>query len=73
MRARVDADHDVDLLLVDQPLGLVDRDVGLALGIGVDRLDLVFAGDAALFVDKSIAICVPIEQATEPPAANGPE
>src|SRR5262249_18283966 len=42
---------DFDLLLVDQPLDLVDGGVRLALGIGIDRLDLVFAGDPATFVD----------------------
>ena len=36
VRARIDAVDDVDLLLVDQALGLVDRNVGLALGIGGD-------------------------------------
>ncbi len=46
----IDADHDLDLLLIDQPLDLVDRDVDLALRIGVDRLDLVFAGNAAALV-----------------------
>ncbi len=43
---------DVDLFLIDQADGLVDRDVGLALGIGVDRNDLVFAADAAFLVDE---------------------
>ena len=47
VRARIDAVDDVDLLLVDQALDLVDRDIGLALRIGVDRRDLVFAADAA--------------------------
>src|SRR5262249_41286057 len=37
----------VDLLLLDQPHGLIDGDVRLALGVGVDRLELV-ALDAAL-------------------------
>src|SRR5262249_50579894 len=39
------------LLLPDQPLDLVDGGVRLALRIGVDRLDLVFAGDPATLVD----------------------
>ena len=50
MRAGIDAVDDVDLLLVDQPLDLVDRDIGLALRVGVDRRDLVFAADAAALV-----------------------
>ena len=52
VRARIDAVDDFDLLLVDQALDLVDRGVRLALRIGVDRHDLVFAGDAATFVDE---------------------
>src|SRR5262249_41802499 len=51
-RAGVDAEHDLDLLLTDQTLDFVDRHVHLALRIRIDRLDLVFAGDAALFVDQ---------------------
>src|SRR6202011_5366963 len=35
-----------------QALDFVDRRVHLALRIRVDRLDLVFAGDAALLVDE---------------------
>ena len=52
MRAREDAEDDVDLLLAHQPLGLVDRDVGLALRIGADRDHLVLAGNAAALVDE---------------------
>ena len=52
VRARIDAVDDVDLLLVDQAHGLVDRNVGLALGIGGDSGDLVLAADAALLVDE---------------------
>src|SRR5438094_850281 len=44
---RVEAEQHVDLLLLDQPHGLVDGDVGLALGVGVHRFDLI-ALDAAL-------------------------
>ena len=51
LRARIDAEDDVDLFLGDQPLGLVDRDIDLALRVGADRLDLVFAENAALAVD----------------------
>ena len=61
MRARIDAEDDVDLFLVDQPLDLVDRDIGLALRVGVDRHDFVFAGDAACSLHRSIAICAPID------------
>ena len=50
--ARVDADDDLHLLLVDQPLHLIDGRVCLALGVRVDGFDLVFAGNAAAFVDE---------------------
>jgi hypothetical protein len=43
----VKAHHQIDLLLLDQACRLVDGDIRLALGIGVDRLDLI-AFDAAL-------------------------
>src|SRR5258707_11712223 len=52
VRARIDAVDDVDLLLADQAFGLIDRYVGLALGVGGDRDDLVLAADAALLVDE---------------------
>src|SRR5262249_23111187 len=52
VRARVDAVDDLDLLLAEQSLDLVDRDVDLALAVGVDRHDLVLAGDAAALVDE---------------------
>ena len=52
VRARIDADDDLDLLLADQPLDLVDRDIRLALAIGIDRHDLVLAGNAAALVDE---------------------
>src|SRR5262249_15384242 len=45
-----DAVDDVDLLLADQALDLVDRHIGLALRVGVDRRDLVLAADAAALV-----------------------
>ena len=48
--ARVDAHDQVDVLLVQQALGLADRDLGLGLRVGDDRGDLV-ALDAALLVD----------------------
>ena len=51
MRARIDAHDQVDLLLVEQPLGLVDRHVGLRLRIREDADDLV-ALDAAALVDQ---------------------
>ncbi len=52
VRTRINAVDDVDLLLVDQAYRLIDRHVGLALGIGGDRGDLVLAADAALLVDE---------------------
>jgi hypothetical protein len=52
VRARIDAVDDVDLLLVDQAHRLIDRHLGLALGIGGDGSDLVLATDAALLVDE---------------------
>jgi len=52
VRTRINAVDDVDLLLVDQAFGLIDRNVGLALGIGGERGDLVLATDAALLVDE---------------------
>jgi hypothetical protein len=50
MGAREHAHEHVDFLLTDQSLGLGDRDLGLRLGIGVDRTDAI-AVDAALLVD----------------------
>jgi hypothetical protein len=41
LRRREEAEQHVDLFLLDQPHRLVDRDIRLALGVGVDRLDLV--------------------------------
>ena len=52
LRAGIDAVDDVDLLLADQPLDLVDRHIDLALAIGIDRHDLVLAGNAAALVDE---------------------
>lgn len=52
VRARIDAVDDVHLLLVDQPLGFVDCDVGLALRVRGNRHDLGLAADAALLVDE---------------------
>ena len=49
--ARVDAGQDVHLLDVEQPLGLVDRHVGLGLAVAVHLDDLVLAEHAALLVD----------------------
>src|SRR5262245_8358142 len=51
VRAGINAQHDFDLLLIDQPLHFVDGGIRLALRIGIDRLHLVFAGDAATLVD----------------------
>ena len=44
----IEAEQHVNALMLNQAHRLVDRDIGLALGIGVGRLELV-AGDAALF------------------------
>jgi hypothetical protein len=52
MGAGVDAVDDLDLFLADQALHLVDRNVCLALRIGIDRHHLVFAGNAAALVDE---------------------
>ncbi|MET3313203.1 hypothetical protein ABIF41_005044 [Bradyrhizobium japonicum] len=52
MRARIDAVDDVDLLLADQAFGLVDRNVGFALGIRGDWSNLGLAADAAFLVDE---------------------
>ena len=49
LRRGEEAEQHVDLFLLDQPDRLVDRDIGLALGVGVDGLDLV-ALDAGLGV-----------------------
>ena len=51
MRAGINAEHDFDLLLIDQPLDLVDGSIRLALRIGIDRLHLVFGGDPATLID----------------------
>jgi hypothetical protein len=50
--AGVNAVDDLDLLLIDQPLHFIDRDIHLALTIGIDGNYLVLAGDAAALVDK---------------------
>src|SRR3546814_8766324 len=50
MRRRVHAHDEINLLLVEQAAGLVDRDLRLGLRVGGDGLDLV-ALDAALLVD----------------------
>ncbi len=49
---RVDAGQDVDLLDVQQPLGLVDGDLGLRLAVAVDLHDLVLAQHATALVDE---------------------
>ena len=49
LRRREEAEQHVDLFLLDQAHRLVDGDIGLALGVGIDRLDLV-AFDAGLGV-----------------------
>jgi len=72
VRARIDAVDNVDLLLADQAFGLVDRNVGLALGIGGDRDDLVLAADAALLVDEIDRNLRADGGGDRTPAANGP-
>jgi hypothetical protein len=52
MSAGVNAIDDLDFLLIDQPLHFIDRNIHLALTIGIDRNYLVLAGDAAALVDK---------------------
>ena len=47
LRRREEAEQHVDLFLLDEADRLVDGDVGLALRVGIDRLDLV-AFDAGL-------------------------
>src|SRR5262249_32038688 len=49
--ARIDAGEHVDLLDVEQPLRLVDGDLGLGLAVAVHADDLVLAEHAALLVD----------------------
>ena len=58
LRRRVEAEQHVDLFLLDQAHRLVDGDIGLALGVGIDRLDLV-ALDAAVLVKWSSMILAP--------------
>jgi hypothetical protein len=41
LRRGEEAEQHVDLFLLDQPHRLVDRNIRLALGIGIDRFDLV--------------------------------
>ena len=48
--ARQRADHDLDLVLLDQLAGGVDRHVGLGVGRGLDDLDLLAAGHAVAFL-----------------------
>jgi len=50
VRARVDAGEDVHVLGVEEPLRLIDGDVGLGLRIRVHAHDLVLAQHAALVV-----------------------
>ena len=52
MSAGVNAIDDLDFLLIDQPLHFIDRDVHLALTVGINRDHLVLAGDAAALVNK---------------------
>src|SRR5262249_36930197 len=52
VRAGIDAVDNVDLLLVDQALDLVDRDMAFAWGVGIDRRALVLAAAAAALVEK---------------------
>jgi len=59
----------VHLFLLDQADRLVDRDIGLALRIGVNRLDLV-AFDAPRSLNQSIMILAR-DTELEPPPANG--
>jgi len=48
LRRRVEAQQHVDVLFLDKSHGFVDGDVGLALRVGVDRLDLVTLDPALL-------------------------
>ena len=60
--ARVHAGQDVDLLDVEEPLGLVDRRLGLRLAVAVDLDDLVLAEHATLSLIRSIIILAPRQQ-----------
>src|SRR5262249_44217543 len=50
MRARMDSVDDINFFLVDQAFDLVDRYVGFALRVRVDRHDFVLAADAAALI-----------------------
>jgi hypothetical protein len=52
VRAGIDAIDNLDLLLVYQTLDVVDRDIHLALAVGINGHDLILAGNAAAFVDE---------------------
>ena len=48
------ADHEVDLVALDEGLGLVDRDVGLELVVLHEQLDLAPAELAAERLDREL-------------------
>jgi len=52
MSAGINAIDDIDLLLAEKPLDLVDGNIGLALGVGIYRFNLLLAGDPAFFIDE---------------------
>ena len=54
LAARQRADHDVDLVLLDQLARGVDRDVGLGVGRGLDDLDLAPGDHAAALLDRQL-------------------
>ena len=70
LRRRKEAEQHVDFFLLEQADRLVDGDIGLALGVGIDRLDLV-AFDAGLGVLVQHDLGADIFE-SEPPPASGP-
>src|SRR5262245_19904063 len=52
VRAGIDAVDDLDVFLIDKALDLVDRSVRLALRVGVNPNNFIFAGNTAAFVTQ---------------------
>ena len=57
---RVDAHQQIDLGVVEQPLGLVDGDVGLGLRVGIRSVTILWPSTPPFSLIMSMAILLPI-------------